>query len=181
MLDKSKNAIAALKRAKSVSNVIAESLEEIRKQIDDLKSAREDISRLPVAEEYAVSRAVQSVTMSIATAQQEVRSPSDFTLPPGSWQNQYTPRQDFGALVLAYLGDQIVEAVTAQVRHAYEDRQGVSAEDREKLFTANDHEILAAELMEESIIRQAEEQGFAIERRIDADPRAVLAHGSALP
>jgi len=181
MIAKSQNAIDALKRAKSVSAVIAESLEEIRKQIDDLKSAREDIAMLPVTEEVAVSRAVQLMRLSITSAQQEVRSPNDFSLPPGNWKSQYIPKQDFGALVIAYLGDQIIEAATAEVRQAYTDRQGISDEDRQKLMDANDREILSAELLEEAIIRGAEEQGFSIERRMDADPRAVLAHESALP
>ncbi|TAY68453.1 hypothetical protein [Rhizobium leguminosarum] len=181
MLDKFKGAIDAFKRATSVSSVISESLEEIRQRIDDLKFHREEITVLPVTEEVAVSRAVQLMRMNIASAQKKVGLPLRFATAPDKWKSRYEPTDDFGSLMLAYLGDQLIDAVTAEIKQAYEDRPGITDQERQKRLDANDREILDAELMEEAIIRQAEQQGFSIERRVDADPRAVLAHESALP
>lgn len=181
MLGNSKSLMDLLKRAKSVSTVITESLEEIRSQIEDLKSRQDEISELPVTEDVAISRAVQSMQGRISAAQQHVGSPSRFSVSPNRWESRYEPTIDFGALTLAYLGDQLLDAVSSEIKQLYAGRPGVTDKERQKLFDDNDRQILDAELMEEAIIRQAEQQGYSIERRVDADPRAVLAHESALP
>lgn len=181
MLGKSNNLTDLLKRAKSVSTVITESLEEIRSQIEDLKSRQDEISELPVAEDVAVSRAVAWMQARIVAAQQHVGSPARFSVSPDRWKNGWESTVDFGALTLAYLGDQLLDAVSSEIKQLYAGRPGITDKERQKLLDDNDRQILDAELMEEAIIRQAEQQGYTIERRVDADPRAVLAHESALP
>ncbi len=56
-----------------------------------------------------------------------------------------------------------------------EDIKGLSDDDRKERHTKKSAEILALELAEEAIIRNAEDLGLDVLRRSDADPRAVLA------
>ncbi|WP_038973303.1 hypothetical protein [Bradyrhizobium genomosp. III] len=50
----------------------------------------------------------------------------------------------------------------------------LSADDRVAKLLELEAELLARERQEEALIELAEEQGAAIARRLDADPRAVL-------
>jgi hypothetical protein len=171
----------ALKKAKSVSSVIADSLQELRDQVEDAKSRREEILGLPVPVEVAISRAVDAMRRDIADAQQRSTRPSQFAVSPASWSKSYHSMAEPGTLALAWLGDLLIDAVPAQIKAVYGENAGVTDHERQKLLDENDRELLDTELAEESIIRYAEDQGFSIERRIDADPRAILAHQSEMP
>lgn len=56
-----------------------------------------------------------------------------------------------------------------------ENLKGLSDDDRKARIIKKAAEILALELAEEAVIRNAEELGLDVLRRSDADPRAVLA------
>ena len=172
---------SALKKARSLSNVIGDSLAEIRSRIEDLKDRRDEILSLPVNVEVAVERAEKWARYQVVSAQQAAPGPAHFCISPKRWNDAYHPHCDPGVAALAYLGSAFIEAVKQEVIAAYGDDQGVTESERQDLVAQNDHEILEAELSEESIIRQAEQQGMTIDRREDADPRAVLAHDSNLP
>jgi hypothetical protein len=170
-----------LRNARSVSNVIGDSLAQIRSQIDDLKVARDEIEVLPVSVEVAVDRAEKWAEWQVAKARQAAPTPSHFCQSQKRWDGAYQPFCDPGASVLAYMGEAFIESVKKQVKAAYGGDQGMAEKQRLDLLAKNDAEILAAELAEEAIVRHAEKQGFKIDRRSDADPRAVLAYESALP
>lgn len=170
-----------LSNARSVSNVIGDSLAQIRSQIDDLKFRRDEIEALPVAAEVAVDRAEKWAEREVAQARQAAPTPSYFSVSQKMWAEVYMPNCEPGAILLAYMGEAFVESVKMQVKAAYGDDRGTTEKQRLGLLAQNDAEILAAELAEEAIVRHAERQGFKIDRRRDADPRAVLAHESALP
>jgi len=75
----------------------------------------------------------------------------------------------------------MAEKMKEEVEAFYASASGLSDEERKHQLRELDRKLLDAELAEESMIRSAENSGFAIIRRRDADPRAVLAHDKVLP
>jgi len=181
MLERVKSAFDALRNVRSASAIIGQSLEQVRAQIEDLKSRRDDIEALPVDQATAEFRATRAMQYQIQRAQQEIDPPALFTVSNERWNAAGRSTPDFGALVLAYLGDQLIESVIQQIALIYEDAPGVTDTERKKMLDENDQQILDAELSEEAIIRHGETQGLILGRRVDADPRAVLAADEALP
>ena len=176
------NLSGLLKRTHSLMDELRRSLQGIRSHVADLKDRRTEIEAIPVTVDVAVSRAEKWAERKVASAQQSVIRPTSFAIPEAKWATRSsTGEHDFGALSIAYMGDAFIEAVKQEVIRAYGDERGISEKERQRLLAENDAELLAAELSEESLIRGAEDQGFDVDRREDADPRAVLAHESCLP
>jgi hypothetical protein len=86
-------------------------------------------------------------------------------------------------LALALYADKWGEYIKQAMREkmAAAGRTGLTDAKCEAKLTALDRELLDLELVEESLIRTAERGGFAIPRRHDANPLAVLADDSVLP
>jgi len=81
---------------------------------------------------------------------------------------------DAGASFFVWLmHDQILDKLNAQA-DAMTINGAMSDADREKLFSELADRRLELERIEESIIVAAAKEGMAIDRRLDADPRAVL-------
>jgi hypothetical protein len=77
--------------------------------------------------------------------------------------------------VIAWLfKDRLLEKLEAEVDDLASDDAALSDEQRAEREAALLHGILEAERVEESFIEQAETAGQTIQRRPDADPRAVL-------
>ncbi|PPC87449.1 MAG: hypothetical protein CTY39_02630 [Hyphomicrobium sp.] len=93
---------------------------------------------------------------------------------------QLKPKELLGLLVLT-CREPIAKAIAVELDKLYEGGSGLSAVEKAEKLSAIDQEILDVELAEESAVRDAERQGHAIQRLGEADPRAVLAHDSALP
>lgn len=84
--------------------------------------------------------------------------------------------------LLALVGrDTLRMAAEAKLIEGYAGRQGITEAERASRLTVLEDEALDLELVEESLIRQAEAAGMIIQRRADADPRAVLAFDRDLP
>jgi hypothetical protein len=81
----------------------------------------------------------------------------------------------------AYLAPMFGEVVKKRVADVYQNTAGITEAERQKQMEAVDRDLLDAELAEESIIRAAEASGFAILRRSNASPMAVLAADETLP
>lgn len=178
MSDATKLAMGALKSAQSATRAIAESLDEMRLQIGDLKAARKKLAGLKVAEDVALGRAERWVASVVANAQQAAPSPNDFRSSRDGWQ---IPRTDADVAFCAYLGDLLLDAVQAQLRESCEDDPGIGETDRKARMSALGRQLLDLELAEEAIIRHAEALGLSVMRRENADPLAVLADDSVLP
>lgn len=77
------------------------------------------------------------------------------------------------------------ETLRSVVKGQIEDRMGgqpgMTASTRAKRLAEAEVDVLAAELMEERIVREMEQAGIAVSRRPDADPRALLASDDSLP
>jgi hypothetical protein len=91
------------------------------------------------------------------------------------------PHNNHDMLANAYLSDLIAEGMKAEARAAYGSQEGVSDAERAIQIQKLERTLLDLEMTEESLIRAGEESGLKIIRRVDADPRAVMAHDKALP
>ncbi|MDO9417963.1 hypothetical protein [Pararhizobium sp.] len=174
-----KNLISGiLKGSRAAGQTISDGLEAIREEITALKEKRDESSFLPVDEASACQRVDLLVARLSLEAQKHAPGPERFTSSPEHWR---LPSCEPAQLLFAYMAGGLAEAIKQEVRKIYEDGAGLTDAERSKRFAALDHEILQAELIEEAIIRTSEASGFKVLRRFDADPRAVLAHESALP
>ncbi|OWY18253.1 hypothetical protein B6V73_00080 [Thioclava sp. JM3] len=82
---------------------------------------------------------------------------------------------DIAGLLIALNRNGIEAMIKRDLDRLYSDGDGVSEAERKSQLALLKEELLAAERAEEMAVRAAEEAGFDIVRRADADPRAVLA------
>ncbi|TGQ94637.1 hypothetical protein EN851_03535 [Mesorhizobium sp. M8A.F.Ca.ET.208.01.1.1] len=86
-----------------------------------------------------------------------------------------------GFFALAFAAPLMRERLAAEISAEYSAGDGPTAEAHKQMLAKLDAELLELEMAEEALLRAAEAAGIEILRRIDADPRAVLAADSALP
>ncbi|QCL72138.1 MULTISPECIES: hypothetical protein [Agrobacterium] len=176
MADKPANALAGVR---SVFAAFSQGLENIRSQVEDLKAERDAIERMPVDEATAHRRAEMWVSSAVTHAMERAPSPSRFATDPGRWR---LPGFDVLAdALVAYQGDVLASAMKQEISEIYQSEKGLTDAERAKRLADLDQSLLNAELSEEALIREAETSGITVNRRADADPRAVLAHQDALP
>ena len=77
--------------------------------------------------------------------------------------------------------DRYGDHLKKKLKDHYVERPGISDKDREKELARIDADHVAAELVEESLIRNAERADIMLQRRRDANPAAVLAADEVLP
>lgn len=86
------------------------------------------------------------------------------------------------ALVVAANPNAYAAAIKAGLDGIYPpDDQGLTEAERDAERTRLEAELIAAELVEEALVREAERSGIVLERRADAHPAAVLAPDAAMP
>lgn len=96
-----------------------------------------------------------------------------------SVEGAWTAKLDIGA-ALAWLDPGALEKrLREEIDKLPQPALAMSADDRAAKLLELEAELLARERDEEALIELAEEQGLALARRLDADPRAVL--GIAIP
>ncbi len=84
--------------------------------------------------------------------------------------------------LLAWLAkDELIERLEGEVDERSDDEHALSDEDRAARLAAIEAECLAVGRDEEHFIEAAAREGFSVQRRPDADPRAVLALSGDLP
>ncbi|CAJ0866516.1 hypothetical protein AMST5_01867 [freshwater sediment metagenome] len=77
--------------------------------------------------------------------------------------------------------DEIIRRIAAEIDAKADDRSALDPVQRAKKIAQAEQARFEAELVEERIIEQAEENGVVIERRDDCDPRCVLGLSPSLP
>lgn len=94
---------------------------------------------------------------------------------PGADAPQFALSGDAGASFFAWLHrDLIAERITALIDAAAPATGALTDDDRDREFSRISARRLELERQEEALIVAAEQEGRAIQRRRDADPRAVL-------
>lgn len=78
-------------------------------------------------------------------------------------------------VVQRYVAQLLGDQMQLQIAEFYAASSGIDEVERAKQLDELDAQLLQAELVEEGLIRSAENGGFAMSRRRDADVRAVLA------
>lgn len=94
--------------------------------------------------------------------------------------NEIQPRTNFSpdevvGLIIAINRSAVEALINRDLDLLYADGDGIGDTERKSQLARLSDEILAAERAEEMAVRAAEDAGFDILRRADADPRAVLA------
>jgi hypothetical protein len=165
-------------RTRSANAEIAQAIEDLRNQLIDLRQMRRIIEAKPITEEAALADVDAWVSSEVRRARELAPPPSYFATDP---KKRRRSNVDIVAAMHAYLGPILAGAMKAEVSAWFADRKGLTDAERSSELAKIDRQILDCELAEESIIRNAENGGFQILRRAEADPRAVLAHDKVLP
>lgn len=168
-----------MKRARSAPGDLADGVSGIRAKIDSLKAEREQVEKRPPPLAVAIARAEKWVDRRANAARNSLPSLGVFCGPDYEDQG-YLP---FEYMAAGYLAPLIKAALKEDLTSRYEaaGQDEISDEERREELRSIDRQLLDAELTEESLIRAAEMAGFALSRRADADPRAVLAMEEDLP
>lgn len=141
-----------------------------RDAIEAMATPRDEaIAALDAGLDSLADRAVEAVSISSLT--RPARAP---TFVPNVADG------DLLGLLIAANRDNIRDIIVDRLDEFYAQHAAMSAADKAAAILKIDAELLDLELAEEGAIRAAEAAGLAIERREDADPRAVLAADTAL-
>lgn len=180
------NIKALFKRQRQAAADVIDAVEEIRIALIVAQDQRQQIERLPVDR----SRALAALDAGIAAAAAKLDTRmllSGLTRPAGGQPHFHfdrIPENLVGPWLATLCPDRLRQHFVDQINDFYDerlDRDDPAEAARPALISKLDAEILALELAEEAFIRQAEKSGLPILRRADADPRAALAVGGAMP
>lgn len=163
---------------------LRQAISEIRGRIRELRDERHRVEHRPPPIDIVQNRADEFVRSHAARANDKLPGITRALLaPPGRYKQPSVTSDEHGSLLLASLGDMLAAKLKADVAADYDEQgeTGISDADRADELERLDQQLLDAELAEESLLRSGEEAGFAIHRRPDADPRAVLADEESLP
>ncbi|TBY93587.1 hypothetical protein E0H35_25680 [Rhizobium leguminosarum bv. viciae] len=166
----------ALIATRSASKQLGEGITSIRDHIRALKQQRAEVTLLPVTKEAALQRIDIFIRHLTIDAMSIYPQATQFARP-----DYRQPGINVAMLLAAQLGPRMADTLKADVERLYEQRPGITEEERVMRIREFDRKLLDAELTEESMIRAAETGGFPVLRRRDADPLAVLAHDKVLP
>jgi hypothetical protein len=166
----------ALSLSRSAGKQINEGVSELREHIQGYKRERVKMASLPVPKETALQRAEAVIDHITEGSRYMYPSPQTFARPDYSGINT-----NVISIIAAQMASAMADRLKAEIEVYYGANHGLTEEERNDRFREIDRKILDAELAEESLIRSAEDSGFPIIRRRDADPRAVLAHDKVLP
>lgn len=146
------------------------SLLDEREAIEGMATPRDEaLAALDAGLDNLADKAVEA--LSIASLTRPARAPS---FAPS------VPEGDLFGLLIAANREAVREIIVDRLDEFYSAHPSMSAADKADAIAKIDAEIFERELAEEAAIRAAEQAGLAIERREDADPRAVLAADTAL-
>ncbi|MER8844032.1 MULTISPECIES: hypothetical protein [Mesorhizobium] len=168
----------ALSASRKATNELADGLTSVRDRIAKLGQERQAIEGADCSLDQALER--------LAGFMNYMRQPlNDYYvgqfLQPSGRPDVGMNTDQAARLALALGADAWAKAMEGKIRQALADRPGYTDAERAAKLDAIDAELLDLELVEESLIRNAEQAGFEVLRRHDANPAAVLAHDSALP
>lgn len=157
---------------------VSDGLQELRMRRLRLLDERDEFTSRPVPQAEALAALDRDLDELVKIAKRETNVRSLTRADNPSW----TIPQN-GILIGLLIGANR-EAFRAQladmIAPAYADAKPIEAAEREASLRRLDEELLDLELAEEAAIRSAEAVGLHVQRRADADPRAVLAGDDAL-
>jgi hypothetical protein len=152
-------------------------LAKLRERIAALKQQQADLERHPLPQSIAYERIDRFIA--------ELREDRYRALPGGgdfAWPEYRTPTMANGmvgsidSMFAALLGDTLRDALRAKVDAFYRQvPEGLSDADRAARAEELASTLFDAECAEEQLIVAAEESGLRLQRRGDADPRAMIA------
>ena len=164
---------------KKATAAISDGLAELRMRRLRLLDERDELASRPVPKDEALAALDRDIDELIAIAMRETNVRSLTRAEAPSWtipQNGVLMGLLIGAS-RATFRDQLA----AMLEPAYSNEaKPIPAEEREAALRRIDEDLLDLELAEEAAIRSAEAVGLHVQRRADADPRAVLASDDAL-
>ncbi|CUX23206.1 conserved hypothetical protein [Agrobacterium deltaense Zutra 3/1] len=166
----------ALRATQAASQNINNGISELRRHIQDIKRERSKVVDLPISKEETLERVDAMIDHLTRDARYFYPDPKDISRPGFSANNISAI-----SILIAQRASDMAEKMKRDVEDFYASAVGITSDERENRLRDIDRKILDAELAEESLIRAAENSGFPILRRRDADPRAVLAHDKVLP
>jgi len=153
-----------------------EELEGVRQKITDRKTERATISKTPMDKAATIGQIGELVAASAAAFDRDIaigylaRPCHDLSI-----AFELAVRNSPLGYDAWLKPDDLRERITQKMHQFWEQNPpGLSSSERRQRIAALDAEILELEIKEEQIITAAAEHGIDLERRGDADPRAVI-------
>ena len=172
------NSATVALRIKSLNQDITQAISALRDRIADLKNQRHDVDSNYVDRDTAMQRVDAYLNVVVSRARNAAPSVRQFVHNEKHW---HVPSFDQDAAVILSLESSIRKNLQDQIDLFYQSENGIEDFERAQMLADIDRKILDVELAEEAIIRSAEKAGAIINRRWDADVRAVLASDRVLP
>lgn len=148
----------------------------IRAELERERAAQVASDNAPAPRAVAIARIEEEIARKAATIE---LNGGAYAAPPALYDRRYLAElvAGEGDAILAYLfPEQLTQKHIAALDRYYLDHPpGPPAEKREADRAARARRLLALEVREEQLIRDAEAAGLTIERRPDAEPAIVLA------
>ena len=164
---------------KKATAAISDGLAELRMRRLRLLDERDELASRPVPKDEALAALDRDIDELVAIAKRETNVRSLTRAGNPAWT---IPAN--GILIALLIGanrNAFRDQLAAMLEPTYSnDAKPISAEEREAALHRIDEDLLELELAEEAAIRSAEAVGLHVQRRADADPRAVLAGDDAL-
>lgn len=163
-LSAQKTAIAALKE-----------IEEIRADVSEAKVILAELAAMPVPQAEAEA-ALDAALARFSERAAEALTVTSLTRP--RLRPDFVPQlshADVVALLIGLHEKEIRKIVGAKLKDVYTGRTVLPPQERDARAAEVSAHLLELELAEEAAIRRAEAAGLPVDRRADADPRAVLA------
>jgi hypothetical protein len=151
------------------------SIEELRGEIDTAKVKLAELEAMPVPLAEAEA-ALDAALARLSERGADALTITSLTRP--RLRPEFAPDLALGdvtALLIGLHHKEIRKLITDKLKDTYTGRTVLPKAEAEALAETIRHELLGLELEEEAAIRYAEVAGWPIDRRADADPRAVLA------
>jgi hypothetical protein len=173
---------------RSKSPALHEQIDKCRKRIRELFRDLDATDAAPIPSSFAKDLARKEIhslaergrpeVYSVIENREHIRWPRHTIYMPESVHKDVP---DGFALVAWLHRDALIAAIEKQIDEQANDEAALSDQQRRERFAALFNELLEYEREEEALIREARGSDFNIDRRVDADPRAVLGLSSELP
>ena len=192
-----KNVLKKLTGTRDAVTSALDGLDVIRAQVSEKRAEIESLRRAPVPvsealksfDVWAANRAEDAITRLRPEALVDPTHPAgelrlpDFSARVEGELHRAGDRADdlLWSLIVATAMPAVRSIVEERLEAAVAGRECLTAAERVERVEKAAGELLQLELSEESLIRSLEAAGLPVERRADADPRAVLCAGGCLP
>lgn len=152
-----------------------EEIEDIRARVTESKVVLAELAAMPVPQAEAEA-ALDAALARLSERGAEALTITSLTRP--RLRPDFAPElshSDVVALLIGLHSQAIRKIIGGKLKTFYAGRTVLAPEDRAARAAQVSKDLLALELAEEAAIRRAEAAGLPVDRRADADPRAVLA------